>query len=137
MLGGAIVGKIEQNKRQMLQMKKWAIVGVTQDESRFGYKIYKLMKSSGYCVYGVNPKYNEVDGDKVYGSLRDLPESVDCVDVLVNPGIALRLLDEISELGIKNVWFQPGSYDDAVIQRAGELGLNIVYDYCVYAELLK
>ncbi|AHM56256.1 CoA-binding domain protein [Peptoclostridium acidaminophilum DSM 3953] len=130
------MGKIEQNKSKMLGMKKWAVVGVTQDESRFGYKIYKLMKSKGYSVYGVNPKYSEVDGDKVYGSLRDLPESVECVDVIVNPGVALRLLDEISELGIKHVWFQPGSYDDDVIQKAEELGLDIVYDYCVYAEIL-
>ncbi|MZQ76154.1 MAG: CoA-binding protein [Peptoclostridium sp.] len=131
------MGKTEQNKSQMLEMKKWAVVGVTQDESRYGYKIYKLMKSKGYSVYGVNPKYSEVDGDKVYGSLRELPESIECVDVIVNPGVALRLLDEISELGIKNVWFQPGAYDESVLEKAVGLGLDIVYDYCVYAELLK
>ena len=128
---------VEKAKQQMLSMKKWAVIGVTQDKSRYGYKIYRILNEKGYVAYGINPKYDEVDGDKVYSSVRDLPENVDCVNFLVNPAVTLNLLDDVAGLGIRYVWFQPGSFDDKVLDKAKNLGLEMVYYDCVYAELMK
>ena len=128
---------VEKVKELMLSKKKWAVIGVTQDKSRYGYKIYNILNEKGYVAYGVNPKYSEVDGDKVYPSIKELPEKVDCVDFLVNPAVTLKLLDDVASIGIRYVWFQPGSFDEYVLDKAESLGLEMVYYDCVYAELMK
>ncbi len=122
---------------ELLSKKIWAVVGVTENREKFGYKIFKKLIEHGYETHGVNPKYSSIDGEKVYPDLKSLPKKVEAVDVVVPPKVALGLLDEIQELGIENVWFQPGTYDEEVIEKAQQLGLKIVYDDCVYARLAE
>ncbi len=122
---------------EMLNKKTWAVVGVTDKKEKFGYKIFKKLIEHGYETYGVNPKYDSIDGEKIYPALKSVPKKVDVVDVVVPPKITLNLLDEIHELGIENVWFQPGTYDEEVVEKAKKLGLKIVYDDCVYARLVE
>ncbi|MCT4663500.1 MAG: CoA-binding protein [Tissierellales bacterium] len=125
----------EKYKKEMLDKKIWAIVGVTENKERFGYKIWKLLRDRGYNVYGVNPKYSEIEGEKIYKTLADLPEKVEVVNVIVNPKISLLLLDEIEKQGIEYAWFQPGSLDEDVLDKAESTDLKFVYHECVYAEL--
>ncbi|GAA0122621.1 MAG: CoA-binding protein [Clostridium argentinense] len=122
---------------KMLQVKKWAVLGATDDQSKFGYKILKRLKEKGYTVYGINPKYNEIEGIKVVSSIDNLPEKVDGISVIVNPKIALNSLENIKQYGAENLWFQPGSYDSQVINKAKELGFNIENNNCLYVELGK
>lgn len=127
--------KIEQVKKEMLSKKVWAVVGATPDSEKFGYKIYKKLKDYGYTVYGVNPKYESLDGDKLYSSLKDLPEKPECIDMVVNAKVTKSTLTEIKELGIEYVWFQPGTFDEDIIDMAEEDGLQIVYYDCVLVAL--
>lgn len=129
------MNKIQQVKEVMLNKKVWAVIGATPDPEKFGYKIYKKLKNHGYTVYGINPKYESLDGDKLYGSLKDLPEKPECIDMVVNPKLSKIALDEIKDLGIQYVWFQPGTFDEDVIKTAEEKELNIVYNDCVLVAL--
>lgn len=121
-------------KELMISKKRWAVVGARPDRETMGYKIPMLLEEKGYTVYLVNPNYDEIDGRKVYSSLLDIGEEVDCVDIIVNPKISLKVLDEVAQLGIKYVWFQPGTIDKDVIKKAREYGIEYVKD-CVYATL--
>jgi len=122
-------------KKEMLDLKKWAVIGVTDDNSKYGYKIFNKLNEKGYTVYGVNPKYDEINGAKIYDSVKDVPEKVDCISMVVNPKLSSKALDDIAELGIKYVWFQPGTFDEDVLDKAESLGLDIVYYDCVYVDL--
>jgi len=126
---------IELYKQEMLNKKVWAVIGVTPDPDKFGYKIYKKLKEKGYKVYALNPRYTEVEGDKIYSSIKDLPERPDCVDMVVNHKLSLSVLDEINAAGIEYVWFQPGTFDEAVIEKAEGMGMKIVYYDCVLVAL--
>ncbi len=130
-----MMDKIEQNKKEMLDRKVWAVVGATPDETKFGYIIYKKLKDFGYKVYGINPKHDQLEGDKLYKNLSELPEKPECIDMVVNPTVTMATLDEIHQAGINYVWFQPGTFNDGVIERAKELQLNIVYFDCVLVAL--
>jgi len=127
--------KIEKVKKEMLGKKVWAVIGATPDSKKFGYKIYKKLKDNGYTVYGINPNYESLEGDKIYSSLKDLPEKPECVDMVVNPKVTKAVLMEVEELGIEYVWFQPGTFNKDVINTAEERNLNIVYNDCVLVAL--
>lgn len=122
-------------KREMLKKDSWAVVGVTEDTDRYGYKIWEILKEHGYRSYGVNPKYEEIKGEKIYRKLSDIDEKIDVVDMVVSPRIGSDILDEASELGIEYIFFQPGSYDDELVEKVETLGFKYLINDCVYATL--
>lgn len=122
------------NEQQMLAMKKWAVVGATVDQSKFGYRIYKKLKDHGYTVYPISVKYDEIDGDKAYKNLSELPEQVDVVDFVVNPKVGLSIIEECKTLGIGHVWLQPGTVSEEILSFAQENGIEVVRG-CVLVSL--
>lgn len=124
-------------KEEMLSKKIWVVAGVTANKDKFGYKIWKTLKDYDYETYGVNPNYDEIEGDKIYHSVMDLPVKVDVLDMVLPPKISINILDEAKAAGIEYIWFQPGTYNDEVINKAKDLGFKILYDDCVYATLRK
>lgn len=121
----------------MLNQKKWAVVGATPTLSKFGYKIYKNLKSHGYEVYPVNPNYEEIEGDEVFKSLKDLKVKPDCISVVVSPERSEAVLEAAIEMGIKNIWFQPGTYTQRLVQKSKMASINVIYRNCVLVELGK
>lgn len=126
---------IEKIKEEMLNKQVWAVVGATPQESKFGYKIFKKLRDRGYEVYGINPKYEEIDGEKLYKSISELPVKPDCVDMVVSPKIGKPMVEEIANAGIEYVWFQPGTFDEEVIDLAEAKNLKYVYYDCVLVAL--
>lgn len=122
-------------KEEMLDKKNWAVIGVTAKKDRYGYKIWKKLKEHGYKVYGTNPNYEEIEGEKIYHSIKDIPDKIDVVDMVVSPKLGIDVLDEIKELGVEYVFFQPGTYNSEVIDKASKLGFKYLIDDCIYAIL--
>lgn len=128
--------KMEQLIDLMLEKDKvWAVVGATQNQEKFGYKLYMKLKNTGYKVFPVNPVYDTVDGDICYDTLEDLPEKVDCVDVVVGPSRSIHVLEKTKALDIPYIWFQPGTFNDDILTRAEEMKIPHVYLDCVLAVL--
>ena len=118
-----------------LRMKKWAVVGATDNEDKFGYKIYKTMKEAGYTVYPVNPGVVAISGDKCYASVSDLPEKPEAVDLVVPPKVGEQVIKELASAGIKHVWLQPGANAESVAKLGRELGLEVIDNGCVMKEI--
>ena len=110
----------------MLEKKVWAVVGANQNPEKYGNMIYKKLKLRGYEVYAVNPLYDTVEGDPCYKDLASLPKLPDVIDMVVTPKRAKPVLEEAAKLGIKYIWFQPGTYDDEVMELAMKLSLEAV-----------
>ena len=123
-------------KDTMMSKKVWAVVGVSENKEKWGYKLYKVLKDHGYKVYGVNPRLESLEGDKVYNSLKEIDDKIEVVDIVVNPKFAMDYVKEAKDLGIENLFFQPGSYDEELINEVENLKINYVKD-CVYATLCE
>lgn len=82
-----------------------AIIGVSQDVKKVGYLVAKCLLDQGYKgeVFFINPKFTELLGKQVYPSLKAIGKPVDLVVLAVPGDIALKMLDEIKEIGSKNV----------------------------------
>ena len=116
---------------EFLSHKVWAVIGVSNDQSKYGYKVYLQLKKSGYSVYAVNPKLTTIDGDPCYPSLAALPTNPDAVSVVVPPKVTEQVIKDCIELGINKVWMQPGSESAEAIRNGEEHGIAVIHDQCV------
>jgi predicted CoA-binding protein len=102
-----------------------AVVGVSLNKEKYGYKIFKDLKKNGYKVYGVNPRIDKFeDGTKIYKKLSEIPVKIDIVITVVPPQSSEKIVDECIELGIKNIWFQPGSESKTAIEKSQKNGIK-------------
>ena len=115
--------------------KNWAVVGVTEKKEKFGYKIWKILRDNNYNTFGVNPNYQEIEGEKIYHSLSDIEEKIDVIDMVIPPKHGEVTLREAKDLGIEYIFFQPGTYNNELIKLADELGFKYLLEDCVYATL--
>ena len=93
-----------------------AIVGASEDSSKYGYEVSRDLISRGINVFLVNSKGGKILEKKVYKKLSDIPESIDIVLFTTPPKITVKALKEVDKLGIRRVWMQPGSENDKVIE---------------------
>ena len=122
---------------EILALKTWAVVGLSNNESRPAYGVAKLLKAKGHQIIPVHPKAEEVHGEKGYASLKEIPVPVDVVDVFVNSNLAGAVVDEAIEIGAKAVWLQLDVIDEAAIARAKNAGLLAVMNHCPAIEYRK
>jgi len=122
-------------KKKTLKMKNWAVVGATDKNNKFGYKIYKRLKQNGYNVFAVNPNIEQLLGDRVYDSLAEIEAEIDVVDLVVNPKIGIKVMEEIDKKGIKYVWAQPGARSSEIRKFAEKHDIEYIRG-CVYVEVI-
>lgn len=102
-----------------------AVVGASEVRSKFGNRSVRAHLQQGYDVYPVNPKGGEIEGLTVYPALKDVPVShLDRISVYVPADVGLMLLEEIAEIGCDELWFNPGSESEELLEAARELGLD-------------
>ena len=111
--------------------KQIAVVGVSDDTGKYGYKIFRDMLKAGYPVQCVHPKGGSVLGRRRYKSLGELEPKPDLVITVVPPEITEKILEECRILGIRTLWLQPGSDSPAVLAKAGEYGIRTISACCM------
>lgn len=122
---------------EVLTLKTWAIVGLSNNQFRAAYSVAELLQEKGHRVVPVHPSGESVHGEIGYTSLTDIPVPVDVVDVFVNSSLAGAVIDEAIAIGAKAVWLQLGVIDEEGIARASSAGLLTVMDRCPAIEYGK
>jgi predicted CoA-binding protein len=115
--------------------RTWAVVGCSPDPGRDSHRIAALLQREGHRVIPVNPRADEILGERAYASLAAVPEPVDVVDVFRRSDLAGAHVDEAIAIGAAGVWLQLGVIDEAAAARAREAGLRVVMDRCPAIEL--
>lgn len=119
-------------ERILRQTRSVAIVGVSDDPMRPSHGVWRYLKAaSDYELYLVNPTVSEIDGDKVYPSLAELPAVPDMVDVFRRREHLHSVLTETIAVGAKTLWLQQGLWDDEVARDGAAAGLQVVMDRCL------
>lgn len=116
----------------LTQSNTFAVLGMNNDPEKYAYKIFYKLKEKNKQVFGVNPKYDVINDDPIYPSIDAIEEDVEVAVFVVNPKIGIHYLDDLKKRGIKHVWLQPGTVDDALLKRAEELNLQTT-EACVLA----
>ncbi|MDD4803551.1 MAG: CoA-binding protein [Syntrophomonas sp.] len=106
-----------------MKFKEFAVVGLSSNSKSFSRGACNYLKSQGYSIYPVNPNVKEIDGQTCYSSLDSVPQ-VQAAIFFTNPRVTVEQLAICKEKGINQVWFQQGSANAYVIDKAKELGLQ-------------
>jgi predicted CoA-binding protein len=104
--------------------KTVAVIGASSDRRKFGNKALRAYRQQGYTVIPINPNESEVEGLKTYPSVLDVPGPIDLATFYVQPHVGERVIEEVARKGIPEVWFNPGSDSDEMIERARALNLR-------------
>lgn len=119
----------------MQSAKNVAIVGASDNPSRASYFVATyLLSAAHFKLFFVNPKLDEILGQKVYKSLADIEEPIDIVDVFRKASDIPGVLDEAIAIKAKTFWMQLGISDQASAARGFVAGLNVVQDKCLKIE---
>jgi uncharacterized protein len=120
-------------QRVLHDTKTIAIVGLSGNALRASNFVGFYLQRHGYRVIPVNPREQEVLGEKAYPSLADIPERVDIVDVFRRPEDTPAIAEEAVKIGAKALWLQTGISNEDAAARAKAGGLVVVMDACIGA----
>jgi predicted CoA-binding protein len=107
-------------------MKTVAVIGASTNRAKFGNRALRAFERQGYQVIPINPHEAEVEGRKTYRSVLDVPGPIDMATVYVPGHIGVAIMDDLAKKGVPEVWLNPGADDPQVLDRARELGLNVI-----------
>ena len=129
--------KLDKDIAGLLELKTWAIVGLSNNSERAAYKVAKVLIEKGHTVIPVHPKAEIVHGQKGYSKLSEIQVPIDVVDIFVNSQLAGPVVDEAISKGAKGVWLQLDVIDEAAILRAKKAGLLTAMNKCPAIEYGK
>lgn len=104
--------------------KTIAIIGASNDRSRFANKAVRAYLHQGFTVIPIHPKDEMVEGLKAYKSVVDIPGPVDMASLYLPPAVGMRVIEEVARKGILEVWFNPGAESPELVEKARSLGLK-------------
>jgi O-acetylhomoserine (thiol)-lyase len=119
-------------RRILSSVRTIAMVGVSSNWNRPSYFVMKYLQGKGYRVIPVNPGLagQELLGEHVYGSLRDIPEKVDMVDVFRASEHVGPIMDDAIAIGAPVVWMQLGVRNDEAAAKGEAAGIEVVMNRC-------
>jgi predicted CoA-binding protein len=120
-------------------VKTIAMVGASNDETKFSYSVLRQLNEIGYEILPVNPDptLTEIRGLEVWRSLAEIDRSVDMVDVFRPSEELYGIAEQAIAIGAKVLWAQIGIYDDEAAALAEDAGLKVVMDRCPKIELFR
>src|SRR6185436_5671156 len=107
-------------------MKTVAIIGASNNRTKFGNKAVRAFLRQGYRVFPVNPRETEIEGLPVFHSIGEVPVRPDMVSVYLPPSVVQPLLPEIAARGCDELWLNPGTESTEVLAQAEQLGLKVI-----------
>jgi predicted CoA-binding protein len=125
----------------LLSVRTIALIGVSGSDVRPSNLVLRYLLDKGYEVHPVNPGLagGELFGATVYGSLKDIPVSLDMVDIFRNSKAAGDITDEALALDPlpKVIWMQLGIRNEEAARRAEAKGVKVVMNRCPKMEYGK
>lgn len=124
-------------RRILLENKRVAMVGLSDDWSRPSNFAAKYLLEHGFEVIPINPKYEHILGQRCHSSLEEIETPVDIVNVFQRSERVPPFADSAIGIGAKVLWLQLGVRHEESAQKARNAGLDVVQDRCMKIEYAR
>ncbi|MGM4921870.1 acetate--CoA ligase family protein [Tardiphaga sp. 804_B3_N1_9] len=110
--------------RFALDPKSVAIIGASENPNKVGGRPVHYLQKFGFKgkIYPINPSRTEIQGEKCYKSLADLPEAPEMVIVAVGGDNAIGAVEDCAKAGVKIALVMASGFGevDAIAGKAKE-----------------
>ncbi len=106
-------------------MEKVAILGASNNPSRYSYKAQIQLAKHEHIVYPVSLHNDKILNTKSYRSLKDIDHKIDTVTVYINPVHLRHTIDDILALHPRRVIFNPGSESTEEMGQLKKAGITV------------
>jgi predicted CoA-binding protein len=129
----------QEIKRVLESCHTICVVGISPEPHRPSHFVSQVLKDRGFKLFLVNPNCagQKILGERVYATIREVPEEIDIVDVFRRPTALPEVAEEAREKGFKTFWMQPGTENLQVIKELDAAGYNVVFGRCTKVESLR
>ena len=120
-------------------VKTIAMVGASNDKTKFSYGVLRVLHETGYEMLPVNPSLAglKIRGLKVFPSLSSINKNVDMVQVFRKAEDFPTVAKEAVDIGAKVLWGQIGVKHPEAAKIAEDAGMKVVMNRCPKIELFR
>lgn len=110
-----------------------AVVGLSTNKEKTSYMVAQYLKNNGFTIIPVNPKAEEILGERCYASLEAIPTAIDIVNIFRKPDAILGIAEETIKLKEKpkGFWMQLGLAHNKAATLLKEAGITVVQSKCI------
>jgi O-acetylhomoserine (thiol)-lyase len=129
----------EKLRAILSRVRTIAMVGASSSWNRPSYFVMKYLQGKGYRVIPVNPTTagQQLLGETVYASLKDIPAPIDMVDVFRTSNQVGPVVEDAIAIGAKVVWMQLGVRNDEAAARGEAAGIEVIMNRCPKIEFSR
>ena len=129
----------EEIKSILENYRTIAVVGLSKDPAKDSHKVAKYLKTKGYRIIPINPSADVILGEKCYKSLREVPETIEIVDIFRPAKDVPPIVDQAIELkrrlgNPRVIWMQLGIVNEEAAKRARNANMTVVMNKCMMKE---
>jgi len=108
----------------------FAVVGVSQDPSKYGYELFETLTRHGHTVLPINPKYADIDGVPCYPSLANLPQKPDVVVTAAPASVSEKIAETCAQLSFPIFWMPTGTETEKAIAICQQNNVTAIHGFC-------
>jgi predicted CoA-binding protein len=133
----AVEGEVTPEDRELRALlgeaKTVAVVGLSSKPNRPSYDVAQYLQEHGYRIVPVNPREEEVLGERSYATLLDVPPdiAIDVVDVFRRAEETPQVARDAVSIGAKVLWLQEGIVNEEAYRIAVDAGLEVIMGVCI------
>ncbi len=114
--------------------KRIAVAGVSRNKNQAANLILERLSETGHEVFAVNPNASHVSGRNCYTDLAAIPGDLDGVVIATHPKVALDVVRQCEERGVRRVWFHrsfgAGSVSEDAVRACHSAGIDAIVGGC-------
>ncbi len=116
---------------KFLAPKKLALAGASRNPKKFGGTVLKELIEKGYDVYPVNPNTTEIQGQKCYPTVADLPGDVRHLLIVTPKKETKAVAEQAIKKGIERIWIQQMSDTPEAVKALDDAGIPLITKKCI------
>ncbi len=114
-------------------MKKTLVLGASPDSSRYSYKAVESLRKHGHEVVAIGKRGDKIGDVPIEKTMVEI-ENVHTITLYMRDSLQAEYYDYIFSLNPQRIIFNPGTYNDELIEMAEQKGIEAV-DACTLVML--
>jgi uncharacterized protein len=128
------MGTLPSDVAEFLSSRRIAVAGVSRAGASAANPVFRKLRRAGFDVFPINPHAIELEGVRAYPSIAAIGTPIDGVVIATHPGVALDVVREAADAGVRRVWFHrsfgQGSVSQPAIDECRARGIRCIVGGC-------